>query len=72
MDKPTYYEIRLIGHLADTWAEYFNGLEISNLENGEAVLTGYLPDQAALHGILNRINNLGLQLVSVNPAQEDG
>jgi hypothetical protein len=66
MDKPTHYEIRVIGHLENTWADWFDGLKISNLENGEAMIFGYLPDQAALYGVLNRISNLGLTLVSVN------
>lgn len=66
MDTPIYYEIRVNAHLADTWAEWFNGLTITNLENGEAVLSGTLPDQAALQGILKRISNLGLTLISVN------
>ena len=66
MDKPTYYEIRVNGHLDGGWADWFGGLAVANYENGEATLTGYLPDQAALHGVLNRISNLGLTLVSVN------
>ncbi len=66
MDKPTYYEIRVRSHLEIAWADGFDGLAINNLENGEAVLTGYLPDQAALQGVLNRISNLGLTLISVN------
>jgi hypothetical protein len=65
MDKPTYYEIRVKSHLESAWVDWFDGLTISNIENGEAILSGYLPDQAALHGVLNRISNLGLTLVSV-------
>jgi hypothetical protein len=66
MEKPTYYEIRVKSHLESAWADWFDGLAISNLDNGEATLSGTLPDQAALHGVLNRISNLGLTLVSVN------
>lgn len=66
MDKPTNYEIRVNGHLESTWSDWFDGLAISNLENGEAMLSGYLPDQAALHGVLKRISNLSLTLISVN------
>ena len=70
MDKPTNYEIKIKGHLDNTWADWFNGLMISNLDSGEAVLSGDLPDQAALFGILNRINNLSLVLISVNSIPE--
>jgi hypothetical protein len=70
MDKPTYYEIRVRSHLENDWADWFDGLTITNLEGGEALLSGTLPDQGALHGVLNRISNLGLVLISVN-AQGD-
>jgi hypothetical protein len=68
MDKPTYYEIKVKGHLDQSWAEFFPQISISNQENGEALLIGNLPDQAALQGVLNRIGDLGLILVSVNPS----
>jgi hypothetical protein len=71
MDKPTYYEIRVKSHLESAWAEWFDGLTISNLENGEGVLSGPLPDQAALQGILKRIGDLGLSLISVNAKLEE-
>ena len=70
MDKPIYYEIRVKGHLPGAWADWFSRLTISNLENGEAVLSGTLPDQAALYGVLNRVSSLGLKLISVNPVTE--
>jgi hypothetical protein len=70
MDRPTLYEIRIKGHLENAWADWFDGLTISNLENGEAILSGQLPDQAALHGVLNRISSLGLNLISVNAVPE--
>ena len=70
MDKPTNYEIRIKGHLDNTWADWFEGLKISNLDSGEAVLFGDLPDQAALFGLLNRINSLSLVLISVNSITE--
>jgi hypothetical protein len=66
MDNLTVYQIRVKGHLDDSWAEWFEGMTITNLENGEATLTGSLSDQAALHGVLNRIGELGLKLISVN------
>jgi len=68
MDIPTYYEIRVKGHLDDSWADSFDGLTITNLKNGEALLSGSIQDQAALQGVLNRISNLGLSLISVNSA----
>lgn len=68
---PTVYEIRIKGHLTSIWADWFDGLTISNLENGEALISGPLPDQAALHGLLNRIGSLGLPLISLNMVQAD-
>jgi hypothetical protein len=66
MSDPAHYEIRVKGHLSDLWAGQFGGLAIDNLPNGEALLSGTLPDQAAVHGVLNRILYLGLTLISLN------
>ncbi len=63
--KMTVYEIRVKGHLKDHWSEWFGGLKITNLENGEAVLSGAIVYQAALHGVLIRVRDLGLPLVAV-------
>ena len=71
MNELTIYEIRIKGHLDVTLASWFEDLTVSNLASGDAVLTGSLPDQAALQGVLNRISNLGLSLVSVNTAPGD-
>jgi hypothetical protein len=71
MDKPTMYHIRIRGHLDDTLAGWFDGMTVSNLEEGDTVLTGPLPDQAALQGILKQISNLGLTLISVNALPEE-
>jgi len=71
MDKPTFYEIRVKGHLDGTLASWFDGLNVSNLEEGDALLAGSLPDQAALQGLLKRISNLGLTLISVNTVSEE-
>ena len=60
------YEIRLKGHLDDRWAEWFEGLTITLEENGDTLLTGLVVDQAALHGLLKKVRDLGLLLVSVN------
>ena len=64
-------QIRVKGHLSDRWSDWFGGLTIENQPNGEAVLSGPLPDQAALYGILNRIRDLGLTLVSLNCVEPD-
>jgi hypothetical protein len=61
----TEYHIRLKGHLANHWSAWFEGMTISNEANGEAVLRGSLADQAALHGILIKIRDLGLPLLAV-------
>jgi hypothetical protein len=60
------YEIRINCHLGDQWLDWFDGLAVTNLPNGEAALTGELADQAALHGVLNLIRDLGLTLIAVN------
>jgi hypothetical protein len=62
---PTYYQIRLKGHLDRHWSAWFDGLTVTNEANGEAVLRGPLADQAALHGVLIKIRDLGLPLLAV-------
>lgn len=59
------YEIRLRGHVGAEWAEWLGDLEVAHEENGETVLSGPLPDQAALFGLLTRIRDLGLPLLAV-------
>jgi hypothetical protein len=59
------YQIRVRGHLGARWAEWFGGLHIANEDNGEAELTGPVADQAALHGLLARVRDLGLPLLAV-------
>jgi len=65
MDIPRVYEIRVEGHLADRWSDWFDGLAIHNDPHGETRLTGPLLDQAALYGVLAKIHNLNLVLVSL-------
>jgi hypothetical protein len=65
-----YYEIRIKGHLDESWADWFYGLTITHEASGETLLTGHLADQSALHGVLNRLRDLGVQLVSVNLVDE--
>lgn len=59
------YRIRVRGHLDDRWSEWFQGLSIQRHEDGTTVLAGPVVDQAALHGVINRIRDLGLPLLSV-------
>ncbi len=68
------YEIRVKGHLEGRWSEWFDGLKITNLESGEALLSGEIVDQAALHGVLAKVRDLGLTLVAVtnvDPAEQE-
>jgi len=62
------YEIRVKGHLDGRWSEWFDGLKITNLENGEAMLSGEIVDQSALHGVLIKVRDLSLPLVAVRSA----
>jgi hypothetical protein len=66
MNVPWMYEIRVESHLAESWSDWFEGLAILNDPTGEMVLSGPLMDQAALFGVLNKIQALNLTLISVN------
>ena len=73
-DESGLYEIRLKGHLNDRWANWFEGLTITLEDNGETLLTGPVTDQAVLHGLLRKVRDLGLPLLSVNriePSQNE-
>ena len=65
MYEPELYEIRSGGHLENRWANWFEGLTITTLDNGETLLTGLMVDQAALHGLLRKVRDLGMPLLSV-------
>ena len=63
---PTIYEIRVAGHLSSQWVDWFEDLTLTLEEDGNTLLTGPIVDQAALHGLLKKVRDLGLSLVSVN------
>ena len=65
-DQPLIYEVRLKGHLDADWDDWFGGVSIKLQDDGTTVLTCHVVDQAALHGLLRQIRDLGLPLISVN------
>jgi hypothetical protein len=65
------YEIRLKGHLASRWAAWFDGLSLTNESDGTTLIHGLLVDQAALHGLLEKVRDVGLPLVSVAQVDPD-
>lgn len=68
-NQPQYYEIRLKGHLDSQWTEWFSGLTITLEEDGTTHLSGPVADQAALHGLLKKVRDLGMPLISVSPVE---
>jgi hypothetical protein len=68
-ERPAIYQICIKGKLDPIWSDWFDGFSISQMEN-ETVLTGPVPDQAALHGMLSKINDLGLVIISLNEKPE--
>ncbi len=63
---PEFYEILVKGHLDQRWSDWFTGMELTHLENDGTRISGVLPDQAALYGLLEHIRDLNLTLISVN------
>jgi hypothetical protein len=70
-DEPMVYQIRIKGHLGRQWTDWFEGLTITQEEDGVTLLTGQVVDQAALHGLLKKVRDLGMPLLSVNPVESD-
>lgn len=69
--QPGQYEIRLAGHFDSRWSTWFDGLDMDREQDGTTVIRGHVADQAALHGLLQRIRDLGVELVSVNRLKSD-
>ena len=67
--QPVVYQIRIKGHLGSQWTDWFEGLTITLEEDGDTLLTGPVIDQAALHGLLKKVRDLGMPLVSVSPVE---
>ena len=63
--QPLAYQIRIKGHLGHQWTDWFGGLAITLEDNGDTLLTGLVADQAALHGLLRKVRDLGMVLLSV-------
>jgi hypothetical protein len=72
MDASAFYEIRVKGHISDSWSSWFEGLTLRHEQSGETVLSGPLADEAALHGVLAKIRDLGLPLVEMKRSEQRG
>jgi hypothetical protein len=69
--NPGQYEIRLKGHLDSRWAAWFDGLSLSHSSDGTTVIHGFVADQAALHGLLQKVRDIGVPLISVTQVDPD-
>jgi hypothetical protein len=67
--QPPVYEIRIKGHLGSQWTDWFEGMTITLEDNGDTLLTGPVIDQAALYGLLKKVRDLGMPLVSISQVQ---
>jgi len=70
--QPTIYQIRIKGHLDDQWSDWFDGLTITQETDGNTLLTGPVVDQSALYGLLKKVHDLGLSLISVKKIERGG
>ena len=70
-DEAGRYEIRLKGHLASRWTTWFDGLSLTNSSDGTTIIHGLVADQAALHGLLRKVHDVGLPLISVTRVEPD-
>ena len=70
-NRPTIYQVKIKGRLDESWAEWFEPMTVTHTEDGDTILTGRLADQAALQGVLIKLGNLNLELISVNQADKD-
>ena len=71
-EKARIYQIRIEGQFGEQWTDWFDGLSITQEEGGTTLLTGPIVDQSALHGVLKKVRDLGMPLVSVNRIETDG
>lgn len=67
--QPLFYQIKVKSHLSSDWTDWFEGLTITPEENGDTLLTGPVIDQAALYGLIKKVRDLGMTLISLNPVQ---
>jgi hypothetical protein len=67
--QPMIYQIKVKSHLSPDWTDWFEGLKITPEEDGNTMLTGPVIDQAALYGLLKKVRDLGMTLISLNPVQ---
>ena len=68
-DTQTVYQIKVKGHLDQHWSEWFDDLSVTHDEHDDTLLTGPVTDQAALYGLLKKVQDLGIRLISVNPVK---
>ena len=71
ISQAVVYQIRIKGHLGNEWSDWFGDLSITLEDDGDTVLTGLVVDQAALHGLLKKVRNAGMPLLSINSVQLD-
>lgn len=68
-DRPVVYQIRIKGHLDSRWSDWLEQMDITQAANGETILTGPIVDQAALHGVITKVRDLGLPLISIEQVE---